>query len=187
MAQRHVDSATGQTKRLNVLRSATTLKPPTQQLRPVGARSDGSALSMLTSVDRTCSSASHRCLIGLGSGDFGGEVNVWSPLLCSCWLEDSLPSGSAVVTRRCTLSTRFPSKTLHQKQEDRRSSRQLSVVSMLWLIGEHSASSQACNITPDCCARAAFLINHQTSSVSSGALSNKQSAVTLFAAIQLTR
>lgn len=122
---------------------------------------------MLASVDRTCSSASHRCLIGLGGQRLEPSVVFL------------LAAGLAAIGER-----RHHGEVHKQNVASKagRSTFLTSAVSGLDAV----ASSYPCNISLDCCARAAFLINHQTSSISSGALSNKQSAVTLFAAIQLT-
>lgn len=129
--------------------------------------------SMLASVDRTCSSASHRCLIGLG----GQRLEPSVVFLLAGGL-------AAIGERRRHGEVHSVQKVSKQNVASKagRSTFLTSAVSGLDAV----ASSYPCNISLDCCARAAFLINHQTSSISSGALSNKQSAVTLFAAIQLT-
>lgn len=78
------------------------------------------------SMDRTCSSMSHRGLIKLGSGEFGllvVSLELFLKSFCGgfivlLWV--ALPSGSTIAMGECTWSCtrvkwtpKFPSRTLH--------------------------------------------------------------------------
>lgn len=65
------------------------------------------------SMDRTCSSTSYRCLIGLSSGEFGGKVNTLKSLLCSSnrfWTFFFSVTGLIILLKEATVGNSIATK-----------------------------------------------------------------------------
>ena len=76
----------------NLIHRGPTSKPTVQSPRPLVPQTSGDAPEVLcwTTMDWTCSEMSNECSIGLGYGEFGGQVDEEFALCCSlgksCWV-----------------------------------------------------------------------------------------------------